>query len=783
MSGTSEPRDDAARVGVALGNPADRQLLSEALGSRGIGVADIAEGAAAAGGEDLLIVDAAALHRLRDRLARWRAEAYPVVLPVLLLARGEHVSPARIARELGRTVEDVLRIPTTAPELHARVANLLRLRELSRVQQEEHRTTRQILDGVSRALRTLHASNEEMLHGTSEKGLIDAVCEVIARSEGYSLAWVGFAGPETGRPSGITLRSVAGRASAYTESLAVSCDESAHGRGPAGQALATGETQVVPDIRREPSMRPWRARATAWGLRAVIAMPLQPQHGPPGVLVVYSDEPEDFGNEERQLLERLAGNLTFGIDRLRMKAERERQEAQIRELAYSDTLTGLPNRRFLLDRLEQLGRGGGEHEAAAVLFIDLDDFKLVNDALGHAAGDALLERAARRIQGTLRHSDVVARQGGDEFIVLMVDDPRQPPVDCKDDRGRLARAAEAMAARIIETLRRPFHIHGHRHHLGASIGISLFPYLATEAATVIDQADTAMYQAKQLASRTAFYAPHIGERRHERLSLEERLHRALETEEFRLHYQPIWEMRSQRIVGLEALLRWTDPEGRTVSPAKFIPVAEEIGLMDAIGDWVLSTAARQLAGWRAQGLELFVAINLSVSQLQGTRVATHIRDLTRAAGTEPGWWSLELTEEMLMREPEVVEETVHALSGYGFSMALDDFGRGYSSLSRLQSMPLRTLKIDKAFVDGLAHDEPRERIIKAIVDMAGHLSMNTVAEGVETEEQKERLAKAGCRWGQGFWLSPARPAEEIPELVARYEPRTAADRVPCEGRH
>lgn len=780
MSGTSEPRDDTARVGVALGNPADRQLLSEALGTRGIGITDIAE---ATDDEDLLIVDAAALHRLREQLARWRAEAHPVVLPVLLLARGAHVSQARIAQELGRTVEDVLRIPTTAPELHARVANLLRLRALSRVQQEAHRTTRQILDGVSRALRTLHASNEEMLRETSEEGLIEAVCGVIAQSEGYPLAWVGFAGAETGRAAGITLRSVAGTASEYADALTVSCDESAHGRGPAGRALATGETWVVADIQRDTSMHPWRARATAWGLRAVIAIPLRPQNGPPGVLVVYSDEPEDFGTEERQLLERLAGNLAFGIDRLRMKEERERQEAQIRALAYSDTLTGLPNRRFLLHRLEQLGRGGGEHAAAAVLFIDLNDFKLVNDALGHAAGDALLERAARRIQGTLRRSDVVARQGGDEFIVLMADDPRTPSRDLEDDRRRLARAAEALAARIIETLRRPFHIHGHRHHLGASIGISMLPHLATDAATVIDQADTAMYRAKQLASRTAFYAPRMGEQRHERLSLEERLHQALEAEEFHLHYQPIWEMRSQRIVGLEALLRWTDNEGRTVPPGEFIPVAEEIGLIDAIGDWVLSTAAGQLAGWRAQGLELFVAINLSVSQLQGPHVATHIRDLTRAAGTEPGWWSLELTEEMLMREPEVAEQTVHALSGYGFSIAVDDFGRGYSSLSRLQSMPLRTLKIDKSFVDGLAHDDSRERIIKAIVEMARHLSMNTVAEGVETEAQKLRLAEAGCRWGQGFWLSPARPAEEIPELVTRYEPPAAIDPVRSEGSH
>ncbi|UEX77915.1 EAL domain-containing protein [Spiribacter halobius] len=714
---------------------------------------------------DLLIIDQPSLKGRRDRIRALRAAASPVALPVLLLAKEGHVSPTLVASELGHTVDDVLRIPSTGHELRARVRNLIRLRALSVEQSAAHGRTRQALAGVSRALRILHACNEVMLWETTESGLINSVCRMITQSEGYALAWVGFAGIDAGERAKIMVHAASGPSAGYVRGLDIRWDDSPKGHGPAGWALASGTTQIISDTAAAECLAPWRTHLDDWGLKAVIAMALEPERGVPGVLVVYSTRAGDFGDEERQLLERLASNLAFGIDRLRIKEEQERQDARIRQLAYSDALTGLPNRRWLLQRLEQVVSAQGEDQTAAVLFIDLNDFKLVNDALGHAAGDEVLRCTAERIQQTLRKDDLVARQGGDEFIVVLVDSPRQPASDGRDGEQRLRQAADALASRIVETLQQPFDIQGYRHRLAPSIGVSLLPYLGADAETVIDQADMAMYEAKQSRRRTETYSPEMGHHRQQRLSLEAQLHQAFEAEEFRLHYQPIWELETGRVVAVEALLRWTNREGQPMSPGDFMPVVEDIGLIEPLGDWVLASAARQLAHWQREGIELCMAVNLSVSQLQGTAASARIRDLITAEGTEPRAWSLELTEDVLMRDPDDVSVAMQALSDAGFRLALDDFGRGYSSLARLQSMPLHALKIDKMFVDCLGNGRQGEGIVSAIVDVGRHLALTVVAEGVETRAQRDRLEAIGCRLGQGFLASPALPPQEIPQLT------------------
>lgn len=768
MSENSTTQSHAPRVEIALHTAADHNLLVRTLDADGLESERLNRDYSADHEADLLIIDPPSLQRLRGHIVRLRDKASPAVLPVLLLAQNAQISQEVIRRELGHTVEDVLRLPSTGLEIRARVRNLLRLRQLSLRQLREHDLTRQSLDGVARALRTLHACNELMLRETTEDGLVSAVCHIIAQSKEYALAWAGFAEHNAQTGSNIIIRAAAGPAANYTDDLEVRWNDCAKGRGPVGRALATGETQRVADLTIDPSVEPWQAQIEAWGLRAMIALPLRPQHGTAGVLVVGSLQPGDFKAEERQLLERLATNLAFGIDKLRIKRERERQETEIRQLAYSDALTSLPNRRALLHHLEQVV-ANDEDQAVAVLFIDLNDFKLVNDALGHAAGDEVLKRAARRIQRTLRQGDLVARQGGDEFIAVLVDDPHSPAVAAEEGIQRLTRGAEALAGRIIEILQRPFDIEGYRHRVGASIGISLLPYLSADAATVIDQADMAMYQAKQTGKQLAFYAPDIGQDRQQRLSIEAQLHYALEAEEFYLHYQPIWEIDGGRIVGVEALLRWTNAAGRVVPPGEFIPVAEEIGLIGPLGDWVLVTAARQLASWRRDGIDIYMAVNLSVSQLQGVEASQHIHDLVIGEDTKPGWWLLELTEDMLMRAPEEVAEAMHALSNAGFRLALDDFGRGYSSLARLQLMPLEVLKIDKLFVDRLCKDASGGGVVRAIIDLGRNLSMRVVAEGIEADEQRDRLAALGCRWGQGFLISAARPPGEIPALIKQCE--------------
>ncbi|AWN17756.1 bifunctional diguanylate cyclase/phosphodiesterase [Salinisphaera sp. LB1] len=722
---------------------------------------------------DLLIADALSFRRLREPIMQRREDAGLVVLPVLVLAPQNKGTTGRLPAELGSSIEDILRLPTTGPELRARISNLLHLRALSQRQYLAHDATRRELSGLSRALRTLHACNEIMLRKTTEEGLLGAICRMIAQSEGYSLAWVGFLEDETGSKTAGNIRKVAiaGPAAEFARSTRVDVGDPAQGQGPSGRAIATGETQIAADLALDASVEPWREEIRAWGLGAMIALPLKPSAGPPGVLSVFSAHSGDFEGEVRKLLERLAANLTFGLDKLQMQRERERQADEIRQLAYQDPLTGLPNRRFLLQQFHQDHTAriaqGGKPKAAAVLFIDINDFKLVNDALGHVAGDRMLRSVSQRIQGTLRKRDWVTRQGGDEFIAIMMDNPRRALAaeDTEQSVQRLAEAAETLATRIIRILRRPFDIEGFSHRIDASIGISLFPYYSADPESVISQADTAMYQAKQAGNGIAFYSPETAQRRQRRFTLEARLHHALEHEEFSLHYQPLWETTTGRVVGVEALLRWQDSQGASISPGEFIPVAEEIGLIGPIGDWVLRTAARQIAQWRRDGLALYMSVNLAVSQLQGPDAARHIADLAAAGGAAPEWWSLEVTEDMLMHDVQSVEHSMRELSALGFRFALDDFGRGYSSLGRLQSLPLHTLKIDKLFVDELASNERGNSIIAAITDMARNLSMETLAEGIETDAQRMRLVELGCRWGQGFWLSAARPPEEIPSLV------------------
>ena len=651
----------------------------------------------------------------------------------------------------------------------ARIHNLLRLRDLSHQQLREHDLTRQALAGITRALKTLNACNEVMLRESDEEGLISAVCRMITQSREYDLAWVGFVEGGTDTAPTIAISEAACPAKGYADDLEVRWDNSPRGSAALGTALSTGCPQVVSDLMGEPHMISWWPQVEAKELKNAILLPLRTQSAPRGILVVYSRHRNDFDNEERDLLKRLADNLAFGLDKLRMRREAERQSQELRRLAYHDTLTSLPNRWSLLHHLKQVAAGDENDHIAAVLFIDLNNFKLINDALGHSAGDEVLKQVAQRLQHIMRHGDLVGRQGGDEFIVVMVDELRQPSSE-DDGVAQLLRGAEALASRIHESLRQPFEIQGYQHHLGASIGISLFPYFDSNVETVIEQADMAMYQAKVTGSPLVFYSRDLGNDRQQRLTREAELYQALKANQFLLHYQPIWEIGSGRIVGVEALIRWKNADGNMVSPGTFLPLAEETGLIGPIGDWVLETAARQLFAWRREGIDVWMAVNLSVSQLQGEQAAMHIHDMVTLEGTEPGWWSLELTEDTLMQSPNDVTEAMHWLSEAGFRLSLDDFGQGYSSLARLQSMPLDTLKIDKLFIDRLEEGGAGGRIVSAITELGRQLSLKTVAEGIETENQNKLLGDIGCDLGQGFLLSAARPAEDIPNLVRQGMP-------------
>lgn len=433
----------------------------------------------------------------------------------------------------------------------------------------------------------------------------------------------------------------------------------------------------------------------------------------------------------------------------------KRSQMQLDHMANHDPLTDLPNRTLLDDRLHQaIFRAKRHGNEIAVLFIDLDRFKNVNDTLGHPVGDKLLQEVAQRLQGLLRNQDTVARLGGDEFIILIED----------LDRPDLA---ESVACKVIEAMSMPFHVADKEFFIGASIGISIFPEDGLEAATLIQHADAAMYRAKEEGRNTyQFYTRDLTENATERLQLESALRRAMEREELQLYYQPKVDLTSGQIIGAEALLRWIHPEMGFISPDKFIPLAEENGLILPIGEWVLREACAHTTAWvKDYPLLNHMAVNLSGVQIQRGDIITRVRHILDEFGLDAKHLHLEITESVLMQYPELATQVLEGLRDLGISLAVDDFGTGYSSLSYLKKFPIHTLKIDRSFVMDLPLDSNDTAITRAIIAMGKSLQLNMVAEGVETREQELFLQQEGCDIGQGYFYSRPVPAEEFTKLL------------------
>jgi diguanylate cyclase (GGDEF)-like protein/PAS domain S-box-containing protein len=466
-------------------------------------------------------------------------------------------------------------------------------------------------------------------------------------------------------------------------------------------------------------------------------------------------------DDGRLLVEGIVADVTA---RRTIADQLEAAQRQLEHLAYHDPLTDLPNRIAFQDRLQELLEGAeGELGApGAVLFVDLDNFKLVNDSFGHAAGDELLRAVAARLRASTRATDVVARQGGDEFLVLLTDR------DGARQRGRahtLERVVEGVARKIRRVLGEPFVISGIEIYVSASVGISLFPQDAADVGSLLKYADVAMYRAKELGrDQHQFYVRDGAADMLGQLSMAGRFRTAVEDgEQLVLHYQPIVRLETGRPVGVEALIRWQDGE-RLVPPAEFIPVAEQTGLIGRMSDWVIAEACRQAARWREDGLDLFVSINLPPSFWQPTAMK-HVLATIDAFGLSPDRLMIEITESALSTEPKRSMQPVLAqLHARGLKLAIDDFGTGYSSLGRLNELWVNSLKIDRSFVDGLPGDEGAVVLVSSMIRLAHSLGLEPVAEGIETEEQRGFLLDHGCEVGQGFHFSVAVPAADVPPL-------------------
>jgi diguanylate cyclase (GGDEF)-like protein/PAS domain S-box-containing protein len=443
----------------------------------------------------------------------------------------------------------------------------------------------------------------------------------------------------------------------------------------------------------------------------------------------------------------------------RKKAADALEEArrELQHIAFHDPLTSLPNRAAFQEQLDSaVARCPGGSCAVGVLFIDLDNFKLINDSFGHAAGDELLCAIAGRLQGATRVGDVVARQGGDEFLVLLAD----IATHAEQDPDHARKTAEIVAKKIRRTLRAPFVVAGVEIFVSASIGVSLFPDDAADSETLLKHADTAMYRAKDAGRDThALYAMDKDDALAQ-LSMAGRLRTAIEREDgLVLHYQPLVELRSGAIVGAEALIRWQDGE-RLVPPGDFLALAERTGLMAALSDWVIGEACRQAKIWRDRKLDLYVSINLPPSFWQPTAMR-HVLSTIESFGLNPDRLMIEITESAMMIETRAnMENVIEELHERGLRLAIDDFGSGHSSLSRLNQMRVSTLKIDRSFVQDLPHDENAAVLVTSIIQLARNLGLDPLAEGIETEEQRAFFLEHGCELGQGFHFSrPVKPAE------------------------
>ncbi|TPW11525.1 MAG: hypothetical protein FD130_1963, partial [Halothiobacillaceae bacterium] len=415
----------------------------------------------------------------------------------------------------------------------------------------------------------------------------------------------------------------------------------------------------------------------------------------------------------------------------------------IRHLATHDALTNLPNRTLLYDRITQaIAQAHRDGHYVAVIFIDLDKFKVINDSLGHDTGDLLLQAVATKLSVGLREVDTVARQGGDEFIIVL------PNLKSAED-------AAVTAEKLLAALSEPFMVKGYELHTGASIGISMYPTDGLDVETLMRSSDTAMYHAKESGRNNyQFFTAPMNAIAAERLSLETHLRHALERNEFVLHYQPIVSCQSGEVIGTEALLRWQQSQAEWVYPTKFIPIAEDIGLIGSLGEWVFMAASRQVRAWLDAGYPMpRVAINLSARQFRQSNLVQMIAHIIAVAEIEPQHIEIEITESLLMERTEEAIDKLKALSAMGIRVSIDDFGTGYSSLSYLKRFPIDKLKIDQSFVRELATDPDDAAIVVAIIAMAHSLDVKVVAEGVETAEQLAFLRQHGCDECQGYYFS------------------------------
>ncbi|MFZ2853055.1 MAG: EAL domain-containing protein [Rhodocyclaceae bacterium] len=526
------------------------------------------------------------------------------------------------------------------------------------------------------------------------------------------------------------------------------------GQCPVGKALHSQRAAFCNDITATPSPGLFLEAALEHGYRSLVALPLLRDQGNVGVMVLYARESGFFNEKELCLLDELAGDLSFALEYI-AKAE------QLDYLAYYDVLTGLPNRRLIHDRLEQLLQSAHPEQDAsrqvALVLLNIERFKNINDSFGRRSGDALLKQIAARFAAALGGSDHLARLSGDHFAAILA------------EHGAATELARVLGDTLLASLDLPFSIDGHDLHITAKAGVAVFPGDGGDADALFANAETALHKATASEERYLFYAPPMNARVAEQLTLENRLHKALARNEFVLHYQPKVNLQSGQIVGLEALIRWNDPETGLVAPKDFIPLLEETGLIVEVGRWALQQAVADYEIWHAGGLQPpRVAVNVSAVQLRRKDFLATLEKALSLRQGERNYLDLELTESMLMEDIEANVRRLRAAREMGVKIAIDDFGTGYSSLSYLKRFPIDLLKIDASFVSDITTDPDAAAICIAVIGLAHNLKLKVIAEGVETAGQMNYLRRHRCDEMQGYLFSRPLPATACAELLAAH---------------
>jgi diguanylate cyclase (GGDEF)-like protein len=497
-------------------------------------------------------------------------------------------------------------------------------------------------------------------------------------------------------------------------------------------------------------MKVWRAEALKRGYRSVALFPLMLDGGPTGVFVLYAQEPDFFDQEEMKLLVEMAGDISFALDHFR-------KEEQLNYLAYYDAVTGLPNRALFSDRFDQrLSASRHDRQTCSVIILDLERFRSVNETLGRQGGDELLRLLAQRLKVGLDETDILANLGGDCFGIAT----RRTAAG--SDIG------EVLDQILFRIQAQPFSVGGKELRIAAKAGVAMFPGDGEDVETLYRNAEAALRDAKSSGQRYLFYARQMNARVAEKLSLENRLRKAVERQEFVLHYQPKISLVTKRTTGLEALIRWADPEAGLVAPGLFIPVLEETGLILEVGKWVMRQALVDLDRWCAAGAEpVRIAVNVSAIQLRQKSFVDDVHKVVAARKDLAASLEMEITESLVMENIEENIPKLKAIRELGATVAVDDFGTGYSSLSYIARLPISALKIDRAFVESMTDSPDSMSIVQTIISLAHSLKLNVIAEGVETAEQQKLLGLLRCDEAQGFLFGRPLAAEHTLALLQK----------------